>query len=57
MSMEDSTDDPEVPDESDPEVLEEMFEMHKYPGAKPEDLPGARPVFRAKEAEWHMANQ
>jgi hypothetical protein len=43
---------PEPLDEDDPEVLEEMFEMHKYRGLKPADLPGATQEYRAKYAAW-----
>jgi hypothetical protein len=44
--------DPEPLDEDDPEVQEEMFELHKYRNMKPEDLHGATPEYRAKYAEW-----
>jgi hypothetical protein len=49
-------DDPEPLDENDPAVLEEMFEVHKYRGLKPDDLPGATPEYRAKYAAWLEAN-
>jgi hypothetical protein len=45
-------DDPEPLDEDDPAVLEEMFEMHKYRGVKPEELTGATPEYRQKYADW-----
>ena len=44
--------DPEPLDENDPEVLEEMFELHKYLNVKPEDLRTATPEYRAKYAAW-----
>lgn len=44
--------DPEPLDEDDPEVQEEMFELHMYLKNKPEDLRGATPEYRAKYAEW-----
>lgn len=44
--------DPAPLDENDPEVQEEMFEIHKYLNHKPEDLSGATPEFRAKYAAW-----
>lgn len=49
-------DDPEPLDEDDPEVLEELFELHKELGNKPEDLVAATPEYRAMYAEWLKAN-
>jgi hypothetical protein len=44
-------DDPEPLDENDPEVPEEMLELHKYRMVKPEDLLGTTPEYREQYAE------
>lgn len=44
--------DPEPLDESDPEVMEEMFKLHHDLGWKPADLPGATPEYRDKYEAW-----
>ncbi len=44
--------DPEVPDESDPEVKEDMFVLQKGLGLKPEDLTGATQRKREEYAAW-----
>ena len=51
-NIEDMQQDPEPMDETDPRVLEEMFEQAKALGDKPEDLSGASEEFRKKYAEW-----
>jgi hypothetical protein len=44
--------DPVPLDEDDPEVREEMFELHKYLGNSPESLVGATKEYRQEYADW-----
>jgi hypothetical protein len=44
--------DPEPLDEDDPEVKEEMFELHKFCGDTPESLVGATDEWRKEYAAW-----
>ena len=44
-NLSDIFDDPEPLDENDPEVQEQMFELHKNRKMKPEDLHGATPEY------------
>src|ERR1035437_11060512 len=50
--IEDMQLDPELFNENDPEVVEEMFEQYNYSGFKPEDLPNMKPVLRKQYGEW-----
>ena len=43
-------------DENDPEVHEEMLELHQYLKMKPEDLHGAMPEYRHRYSVWFRAN-
>jgi hypothetical protein len=52
MKYDDWFPDPEPLNEDDPETQEDLFEMHKALGYKPEDLTNATPEYRAKYAEW-----
>jgi hypothetical protein len=44
--------DPVPLDEDDPEVREEMFELHKYLGNSPESLVSATEEYRQEYADW-----
>ena len=48
----DMFDDAEVPDEHDPDFMEEMFELYKNTGIKPEQLMKDDPCEAKKYAAW-----
>lgn len=50
-------DDPEVPDEHDPDFMEEMFELYKASGMTPEELVKDDPYEAKKYAAWLKQNK
>jgi hypothetical protein len=52
--MEAAFEDPEPPDEDDPEFKEEMFDLMKSTGTKPEDL--VDPVEAEEYRAWLVKN-
>ena len=50
--LSDLIDDPIPLDETDPEVIQEIFEIHEAMGARPEDLTGGPPELRDAYSKW-----